>query len=859
MSSPPPNVKQEAVKAEPEDVIVVEDEESIMSDAARATRLKFLLEKSTIYAKIIGDRMERQQIEKAKAEQRAEVRRANKVKREADAAVQEGRSGLREAPASPVKRKRRGDAKPSTKRVKLEEPVEAKPEPEELEQADEGDDQKQYSFRQPELVTGATLRDYQLAGVQWMISLYENGLNGILADEMGLGKTLQTISFLSHLRAKGTWGPFLIVCPLSVLHNWISEFEKFAPSIPVLMYHGTPEHRAELRATRLQAPSNSAVGNIRNSRKDPRGKPNPVYNGRKGTNTTATFPIVVTTFDICIIDQRFLSGYQWKFIVVDEGHRLKNLDCKLIRELKTYKSANRMILTGTPLHNNLAELWSLLNFILPDIFDDLDSFQQWFNFDDMHNGSQTDGLLNKSSVVQSLHAILKPFLLRRLKVDVEKDLPPKKEYLLYAPLTAPQKDMYQAIVRRDIRNYLINKKTNGAVKSVGEDEDSDDDIQILDDGPRPKRKNTAVDYHIQENDHVWLRDLEKNSKSAFETKAPPKLSQRELAVKQATQNVNNMRLQNMVMQLRKVSSHPFLFDWPIDEETDDLVVNDDLVNASGKMLLLNRLLGALFERRHKVLIFSQFTTMLDVIQDWATLYKGYKICRIDGSTKQEDRRAQMHEFNTGGDDPDAPQLFLLSTRAGGLGINLVAADTVIFFDQDWNPQMDLQAQDRAHRIGQTKPVLVFRLVSAHTIESKILQKASNKRKLEALVIQQGKFGKLVDENGRVLLGKAGHRHQSTADMARALLDLDGEEIHTATADDKIISDGDLDLLLDRSPEAFAREKGWAAGLGKVGAAGREAQLAKGERTAFEVFVPAKDEAADGLAHMFNGDGEIEEQ
>ncbi|KAL1409604.1 putative ATPase [Vanrija albida] len=864
MSSPPPKGMDEGVNADAEQVIVVDEEdEPVVNDAAasqRATRLKFLLEKSTIYAKIIGDRMERQQIEKAKAEQRAETRRVNKEKREADAAEQEGRSGLREAPPSPVKRKRRGDTKSSSKRVKVEEPVAAKAEPvENPDQREEGDDdQKQYSFRQPELVTGATLRDYQLAGVQWMISLYENGLNGILADEMGLGKTLQTISFLSHLRAKGTWGPFLIVCPLSVLYNWIAEFEKFAPSIPVLMYHGTPEYRAELRATRLQAPSQTGVGNIRKGGN--RGKPAPVYAGAKGTNTTATFPIVVTTYDICMIDQRYLSGFQWKFIVVDEGHRLKNLDCKLIRELKTYKSANRMILTGTPLHNNLAELWSLLNFILPDIFDDLDSFQQWFNFDDMQNGTETDGLLNKSSVVQSLHAILKPFLLRRLKVDVEKDLPPKKEYLLYAPLTAPQKNMYQAIVGGDIRDYLIKKKSGGAISGVvdADEEESEAEVEAVegtDDRPRPKRKSAAVDYHIEEDDRVWLRDLKKNSKSATAEKPVAKLSQRELAIKQATQNVNNMRLQNMVMQLRKVSSHPFLFDWPIDAETDDLVVNDDLVNASGKMLLLNRLLGALFERRHKVLIFSQFTTMLDVIQDWATLYKGYKICRIDGNTKQEDRRAQMHEFNNGGDDPDAPQLFLLSTRAGGLGINLVAADTVIFFDQDWNPQMDLQAQDRAHRIGQTKPVLVFRLVSAHTIESKILQKASNKRKLEALVIQQGKFGKLVDENGRVLLGKSNNRHQSTADLARALLDLDGEEIHTVTADDKIISDGDLDLLLDRSPEAFAREKGWAAGLGKIGAAGREAQLAKGEKTAFEVFVPAKDEAADGLAQMFNGDGD----
>jgi ATP-dependent DNA helicase len=170
--------------------------------------------------------------------------------------------------------------------------------------------------------------------------------------------------------------------------------------------------------------------------------------------------------------------------------------------------------------------------------------------------------------------------------------------------------------------------------------------------------------------------------------------------------------------------------------------------------------------------------------------------------------------------------------------------------------MDLQAQDRAHRIGQTKPVLVFRLVSEHTVETKILQKASNKRKLEALVIQQGKFGKVVDENGRVLLGRTRH-NQSTAEMARALLDLEGEEINIATADDMIISDADLDMLLDRSPAAFAREKGWSAGMGH-GNKSRQERLAKGERTAFEVFVPAKDEAAEGLAHMFAGDDEQEE-
>lgn len=620
-----------------------------------------------------------------------------------------------------------------------------------------------------------------------------------------------------------------------MLHNWVSEFEKFAPTIPVVMYHGTQEHRAELRATRLQAPAGTGVGNIRKVRgkKAPRSSVGIHYANE--ANTTETFPIIITTFEICMRDQPYLSGYQWKFIVVDEGHRLKNLDCKLIRELKSYKSANRMILTGTPLHNNLSELWSLLNFILPDIFDNLDAFQQWFNFDEMENGG-AGFLLNKGSVVQSLHAILKPFLLRRLKTEVE-DLPPKKEYLLYAPLTQQQKDLYQAVLHGNIRQYLVEKKSGYALADTAS-------VEPAEVGRR--QATNGINYHVEESDRKWLKELEREEETPEPVEVTP-LEVRRLQTSQAVKEVNNMRLRNVTMQLRKVSSHPWLFDWPVDPATEEYIVNKDLAEASGKMLLLNRLLDALFAKGHKVLIFSQFTTMLDVIQDWATIYKGFNICRIDGTTSQEDRRQQMHLFNTS-TARDAPNLFLLSTRAGGLGINLVAADTVIFFDQDWNPQMDLQAQDRAHRIGQTKPVLVFRLVSQHTIETKILLKAGNKRKLEALVIKQGKFGKVVDENGRVLLGKK--TKESTIDMARALLDLDSDEVAIAHAGDTIISDADLEMLLDRSEAAFAREQGWKGG--------RKAEKeVAGEKTAFEVFVPAKDDAADGLAHMF-GEGEGEE-
>lgn len=295
--------------------------------------------------------------------------------------------------------------------------------------------------------------------------------------------------------------------------------------------------------------------------------------------------------------------------------------------------------------------------------------------------SSNDGLLDKSSIVTQLHGILKPFLLRRLKVEVEKSLPPKKEYLLYAPLTQPQKDIYQAIVRRDIRQYLIAMKAGDAMPPKEEEEPAE---QVTESG-RPVRHRKQVNYVVEENDSKYIRDLEKRAAKAPEPSLP--LTEESLAeaqYKQAVKNVNNMKLQNLVMQLRKISSHPFLFDWPIDPETGGDVVNEDLVRASGKMLLLNRLLDALFARKHKVLIFSQFTSMLDVIENWATIYKGFNVCRIDGKTSQEDRRSQMELFNKTPFGEDNPNLFLLSTRAGGLGINLVSADTVIFFDQDWS-------------------------------------------------------------------------------------------------------------------------------------------------------------------------------
>ncbi|KAF9957033.1 hypothetical protein BGZ72_002225 [Mortierella alpina] len=829
----------------------------------RFQRLNFLIEKSTLYANFLAKKLEKQQqdardkaaaeeakrgVEKNKKEEKEEVS-AGKV--EAAHAVASTRASARNAgkqelqPNGITKKKEKSAVTAASKKRKADESEYniadylSKDALKKQKQVDSVEpvtitktekaplNRPVISARQPKLVTGGVLRDYQLAGVEWMVSLYENGLNGILADEMGLGKTLQTISFLAYLREKGIWGPFLVVAPLSTLANWVMEFERFVPGVPVELYHGTPDEREHKR-------------------------------NHKFKKQDFTFPIVVTSYEIVIRDRKFLSRYNWKYIIVDEGHRLKNMDCKLIRELKSYHSANRLLLTGTPLQNNLSELWSLLNFLLPDIFDDKEGFAEWFDFSDINAKEGQERILGEESengIVSSLHHILKPFLLRRVKTDVEHSLPKKKEYVLYAPLTPTQKQWYDAAISRDIRNFLIQKKCAVDVLETpkekeaealdGENtlsvDDAEEDVALEDldaiieaeeeqtttkTGIVGQRTRGAVKSYSEQTDAQYFKDLESGKTAEQKREEDAKaVSAREVDLRKATKSVTNMKLMNMVMQLRKVCNHPFLFDWPIDPKTNMPVLSEDLLNSSGKMLVLNRLLDALFSRGHKVLIFSQFTTMLDIIQDWAEIYKGWKCCRIDGSVPQEDRRRQIAEFNKN----PALKLFLLSTRAGGLGINLTSADTVIIFDSDWNPQMDLQAQDRVHRIGQTKPVMIYRLVTANTVEGKIIEKANSKRKLEKLVIHKGKFKQPPSSAGMT------HDRASTlADIAEMLAQDDGEKIQLATKDDVVISDKHLEMLLDRSDEAYAANTAVSAKDGEAGV------------TTFEAVEEVRDDQNDAL-------------
>jgi ATP-dependent DNA helicase len=690
--------------------------------------------------------------------------------------------------------------------------------------------QELVATQQPELVTGGKMREYQLEGLEWLKSLWMNGLCGILADEMGLGKTIQAISMIAFFKEKNISGPFLIAAPLSTINNWIDEFARWTPEIKTIMYHGSKDERAEMRRKYMKMQDQQKF----------------------------EFPVVCTSYEICMNDRKFLANYKWRYIIVDEGHRLKNMNCKLIKELLTYNSANRLLITGTPLQNNIAELWSLLHFLLPEVFNDLDSFEGWFDFSSvLEDRTNSDGkaVKRKNNLVSTMHAILKPFLLRRVKTDVESSLPKKREYILYAPLTPEQKDLYREILSGTSRSYLegkaveriearsrttsLKRKANNSgrstpAKSTKPSRDSTPTSATSTTGSTRRGRKAARTSYKDISDRKFnskLRRLENgqdDSTDIDDEEAIPISSDEQEAIfrvqnlKAAKKEIANKKLQNPIMQARLAcnSPHNFYWPWQATDEVDALDLDETLVTASGKMLLLDRLLPRLFALGHKVLIFSQFKTTLDIIQSYASHLRGWACCRIDGSISQSERSEQIKAFNT----DEEYKLFLLSTRAGGQGINLVAADTVILFDSDWNPQQDLQAMDRAHRIGQTRPVIVYRLATRGTVEETLLHKADGKRKLEKLVIQKGKFKSLldgVDAKNKKLKGG-----EDADDLKGVLASEDFEKYDLGrTEGDGILTEEELLILTDRSAKAYERAE---KGLDVEGAAFKVAETKKGE-------------------------------
>ncbi|CAL8093802.1 unnamed protein product [Calicophoron daubneyi] len=502
---------------------------------------------------------------------------------------------------------------------------------------------------QSSILVHGRLKEYQLRGLEWLVSLYNNNLNGILADEMGLGKTIQTIALITHLmEKKRVNGPFLIIVPLSVMSNWAMEFDRWAPSVKKILYKGSPQAR---RALQVQLKASK-------------------------------INVLLTTYEYIIKDKSALSKVKWKYMIIDEGHRMKNHHCKLTQVLNSYYIAPyRLLLTGTPLQNKLPELWALLNFLLPTIFESVNTFEQWFNAPFAATGEKVE--LNQEEtllIIRRLHKVLRPFLLRRLKREVESQLPEKVEYVIKCEMSALQRVLYS------------HMQSKGVILTDGSEKD-------------------------------------KKGKGGCRT------------------------LMNTIMQLRKICNHPFMFTHiesaiaeqnflsshngnpPPGAPIPTQVEGKMLYRASGKFELLDRILPKLKTCGHRVLIFCQMTSLMTIMQDYFD-YRNFRYLRLDGTTRSEDRGELLVKFN---DASEEIFIFLLSTRAGGLGLNLQAADTVIIFDSDWNPHQDLQAQDRAHRIGQQNEVRVLRLISINSVEEKILAAARFKLDVDQKVIQAGMF------------------------------------------------------------------------------------------------------------------------
>uniref|UniRef100_A0A452IKA3 Uncharacterized protein n=1 Tax=Gopherus agassizii TaxID=38772 RepID=A0A452IKA3_9SAUR len=473
------------------------------------------------------------------------------------------------------------------------------------------------------------LREYQLEGVNWLLFNWYNTRNCILADEMGLGKTIQSITFLYEIYLKGIHGPFLVIAPLSTIPNWEREFRTWT-ELNVVVYHGSQASRRTIQLYEMYF-------------KDPQGR---VIKG------SYKFHAIITTFEMILTDCPELRNIPWRCVVIDEAHRLKNRNCKLLEGLKMMDLEHKVLLTGTPLQNTVEELFSLLHFLEPGRFPSETTFMQEF------------GDLKTEEQVQKLQAILKPMMLRRLKEDVEKNLAPKEETIIEVELTNIQKKYYRAILEK---NFTFLSKGGGQA------------------------------------------------------------------------NVPN--LLNTMMELRKCCNHPYLINGAEEKILEEFkeTHNADspdfqlqaMIQAAGKLVLIDKLLPKLKAGGHRVLIFSQMVRCLDILEDYL-IQRRYPYERIDGRVRGNLRQAAIDRFSR----PDSDRfVFLLCTRAGGLGINLTAADTCIIFDSDWNPQNDLQAQARCHRIGQSKSVKIYRLITRNSYEREMFDKASLKLGLDKAVLQ----------------------------------------------------------------------------------------------------------------------------
>ncbi|KAG0172957.1 putative DNA helicase ino80 [Apophysomyces sp. BC1034] len=750
-------------------------------------------------------------------------------------------------------------------------------------------------IKQPSMLM-CQLKSYQLKGLNWLGNLYEQGINGILADEMGLGKTVQSISLMAYLaEVHNIWGPFLVIAPASTLHNWQQEITKFVPSFRALPYWGNPKDRKVLRQ---------------------------FWNRKQLYGRDAPFHIVITSYQLVLTDVSYFQRVKWQYMILDEAQAIKSSSSARWKQLLGFHCRNRLLLTGTPIQNSMQELWALLHFIMPTLFDSHEEFSEWFS-KDIESHAENKGTLNEHQL-RRLHMILKPFMLRRIKRNVQHELGEKIEVEVYCDLTARQRALYRGLKEKISISELLEKAT-----SLNDTESMDSLMNLVMQFRKvcnhpelferadvqsplafcefsatatltkenilhcPYSARSHIKYHIPKKLYrdggilrvtgpesnggfttryidnlmnIWSSDYIHESAFSNEAYAAfsflrftdmtpneasylfrqslvarwiAHLAVRDKRVRRRfythdgesypTAPVNTYARFLVAETLSPVSVLTATCGGVMDQLTDvsdilvhlarqfdqcympgarsvpvDAICSDisfehdqrhilfnpairaclfgtpqyishgreeamnlasvvhktdvkgimtvpssghgyslmrvpamkDLILDSGKLATLDKLLEQLKSEDHRCLIYFQMTRMIDLMEEYIS-YKQYKYMRLDGSSKISDRRDMVQDWQT-------------STRAGGLGINLTAADTVIFYDSDWNPTVDQQAMDRAHRLGQTRQVTVYRLITKGTIEERILMRAKQKDEIQKVVISGGEF-KQVDFKPREIV------------------------------------------------------------------------------------------------------------
>ncbi|KAM0715989.1 hypothetical protein Q7P37_008503 [Cladosporium fusiforme] len=577
---------------------------------------------------------------------------------------------------------------------------------------------------QPEGVT-ATMKPYQLEGLTFLVHMYRNGMSAVLGDEMGLGKTLQTLSLFQYLKVSEPSSseetrPFLVICPLSVLSSWAAEAAKWTPDLKVIRFHGPKVERERLKQQTLGFIDRygSNTGKSKGKRKSTRAS-----EVIDLTEDERPVDLVITTYETFVGEQNwFKRAFAWRYVVLDEGHKIKSEKSDVSSSLQTLRAEHRLLLTGTPLQNNLQELWALLHWLFPEVFpvETAMNFKQAF---DLTKGRASTAFMDDA------RRLLEIIMLRRMKSSpgVDLGLPPKEEVLLFIPLTPMQRWWYTRLLTKADNMLLEDLFQGGKAKIKQElEQESKDEEELL---------NLQKAAQASEDNDVWAESKQIMA-NAMQT------------VDKQEKN-EYQKLMHLMTQLRKACSHPYLLPGSC---PDPYTIGNHIRIASGKFIVLEKLVQELVvKQRKKVLIFSGWTRTLDMVGDLLALIGitngsgPLKYARLDGSTQRAKRNLAIRMFN--GQDSDT-KIMLLSTRAGGLGINLTSATDVVFMDEDWNPQVTLQAEARSHRIGQTKKVTVYKLCTQGTVEEQMMGRIRKKLYLSAKITESMRNLHQANEPGK---------------------------------------------------------------------------------------------------------------